>query len=98
MTPKELRERFPRLFLCLEELALDNEMKFRNDVDLSSIPPESLYELEGQANRLDNDEIAVMAAGEESERESLIKAKSVEALDGFLASAFENELHDKIFK
>lgn len=96
MIKQEFQDRYPGLYRCLKEMALDNGNTFNQQFDLEKgiWSPDwgGLAHLEELARPLSQDEIGLMAAGEQSEREEFVKERNLKALDDFLADAFEGSL------
>ena len=99
MTYQEwLREHCPNLHRLLAEMALDNDMRWREDDEAGVGLGEANYaSLEGEASRLEGDEFVLMAAGEETEILALVAAKDLSDLDQFLNECFDGEFRDMIW-
>lgn len=99
MNLSEFSERYPGLFRCLNAISYDNDMPLLEDGIARDRPSEvELAELEALAIWLDEEETELMAAGEESARESFVRAHDLHQLDSFLAKAFDGELQDQFFR
>lgn len=85
--------RFPKLRLLIEQVALDNGMHMKD----SPKWPDGAPQLEELAKGLSKDEVELLAMGERSDAEVLIKAKGLQTLNKFLNEVFDGDLTKDFF-
>jgi len=94
MRRNDFQTKYPNIFECIEHISFDNDMRMREDFDVPLWMTAGLEIFETQAGQLSHDEKEILAMGEDSERETVVKATGFEYFDDFLSDVFEGMLSD----
>lgn len=98
-TIKLVRSKFSNLIYVVHELAACNELTAVDFADWSNILSRNNIEiLEEEAARIPKELVHEFVDGEETQRQKIVKVFLVDALDKFIHSVFDGDLHGKVIR
>jgi len=94
MKLEEFKAKYPNITQCIEIMGADNNMSLNQEIEVPLFLTAALEIFEIQAAQLSDDEKDILAAGDDDERDEVIKRTGFEYFDDFLTESFEGRLSD----